>query len=176
MLILPVFFKKRSSGFTLLELLVVFVVAIIIVTLGVPKMNGFFQRNLLTTQTNRLYGFLLYARSEAIRRGRSISVSSVDESWGSGWVAWLDQNANNQWDTGEEIRQEAAFSGVNLAVNHSASDPWVFNAQGLSSADITFDLCLSSAQKNNSSSEGKSVVLLISGVTYISEKPCVSSS
>lgn len=164
--------KKYLRGFTLLELLIVFVVASMLITIGVPTMSDFLRRSVLTSQTNRLYGLLLFARSEAIRRGRPIHVVTTEESWDSSWVAWADGNDNNQWDQGEEVRQEAALSGVVLGVNHNVGEPWFFNSQGLSNTNITFNICDAFSQKKNIESEGKSISLLVSGLAYIENKTC----
>ena len=76
----------RQRGFTLPEMLVVVAIIGIIAAFGFPAMT-----RLLTTQAVRaasydLYADLIYARSEAITRGTTVSVTSVSgTNWKEGW-------------------------------------------------------------------------------------------
>ncbi len=56
------------SGFTLLELMVVVVIAGILLAIGVPAMGNFIRNSRMTAAANDLMGTLHYARSEAIKR------------------------------------------------------------------------------------------------------------
>lgn len=61
-------------GFTLIELVVTLVVAAVIVAWGLPSFKNLIISNRLVSQTNDLIGSLNLARSEAIKRGSTVSV------------------------------------------------------------------------------------------------------
>lgn len=66
---------RRSAGFTLMEMLVAIVIAAILITAAVPSFVDAIKNNATTGQANELVGLLKFARSEAIRRNRPVTVS-----------------------------------------------------------------------------------------------------
>src|SRR5688572_801034 len=76
----------RQQGFTLAEILIVMAIIGIIAAFGMPAMS-----KLLVTQGVRaaaydLFADLIYARSEAIARGATVTVTSTSgASWKDGW-------------------------------------------------------------------------------------------
>jgi len=97
---------KRNYGFTLIELMVTLVIAVILVVISVPGFRSIIQNNRATTQANELLSAMTLARSEAIKRGTNVSVcSSTDQStcaasltWSSGWIVFVDINNNGTFD------------------------------------------------------------------------------
>ncbi len=90
--------RIAASGFTLIELLVTVAMMVIVLTLGVPSFKELIQNNRLTAATNELVTALNLARSEAIKRGRRVTVcKSADGStctnsgdWKQGWIVFTD--------------------------------------------------------------------------------------
>jgi len=90
---------------------------------------------------------LYYVRSEAIRRGGSMTLAKVeppgcaqagpDGNWGCGWVVFIDTNINGTLDTGEEVLKASSIpTGVGVQqLGDKASltaDRWgQFNASGV---------------------------------------------
>lgn len=66
--------RRRSAGFTLLELMVTLTVMAIMLGIGVPSFQDMMRRNRLATQTNALISALALARSEAVKRGVRVTV------------------------------------------------------------------------------------------------------
>jgi type IV fimbrial biogenesis protein FimT len=85
---------ERQTGFTLMELLFTIAVAAIILSVGVPGFMSFIDNNRAVTHTNDLVTALNLGRSEATRRGSTITVcSSLNgvacsdaNDWSTGWV------------------------------------------------------------------------------------------
>jgi type IV fimbrial biogenesis protein FimT len=83
------FSPASSSGFTLVELLVVIAVAAILATLAVPSLRATMQNNQLDTASNLFIAALATARSEAVRAPETqICVFNPlnGSSWASGWA------------------------------------------------------------------------------------------
>ena len=59
-------------GFTLIELMVTIALLSILLTLGVPSFHSLIRNMSLTTQANQFVASVQLARSEAVRRNRSV--------------------------------------------------------------------------------------------------------
>lgn len=101
--------RTRNAGFTLLELMVVLVIAGILVGVGVPAMGTFIRSARMTSAANDVMAALHYARSEAIKRRAPVTVCTsadpldaapvcADTSDLLGWVVFVDNDADGQWD------------------------------------------------------------------------------
>jgi type IV fimbrial biogenesis protein FimT len=103
--------SARARGFTLIELLVSLALAAILVAIAAPNLSGSIQSHKLKTTSNDLLMSLQLARSEALRLGRRVTVcASTDQRscadqgpWTTGWVTFVDANANGTIDTNERI-------------------------------------------------------------------------
>lgn len=73
--------KASSSGFTLVELMIVIVIVAVLLTLAVPGMSNFFDTQQLKSAGEQIYSDIQLARSEAIARKSLIRVNvSADGS------------------------------------------------------------------------------------------------
>ena len=77
--------KVTTKGFTLIELMITLVIAIVVLSLGIPGITRLKQNSELTTLTNELVSALSLARSEAIKRSAEVSLIPAGGSWGNGW-------------------------------------------------------------------------------------------
>ncbi|MBT8129470.1 MAG: prepilin-type N-terminal cleavage/methylation domain-containing protein [Gammaproteobacteria bacterium] len=102
---------KKSFGYTLIELMTVLAVVSVVVTVGLPLMNVFFDSNRMITNTNDLVAGLNIARSEAIKQQIRVTLcQSADTAsctgagqWEDGWIVFQDPNGNATVDGGERI-------------------------------------------------------------------------
>jgi type IV fimbrial biogenesis protein FimT len=106
--------KRRSGGFTLMELMVVLsIAAAIIVVLGAPSFTAFRMNNRLTNSANDLLGSIVQARTEAIKRQLSVSwcrtaspnssTASCSDAATAGWMIFVDDNRNCVRESGEVL-------------------------------------------------------------------------
>jgi type IV fimbrial biogenesis protein FimT len=118
------FERAPSEGFTLIELLITIGIASILLTLAVPAFRYVTNSNRIAGEVNGLLGDLQFARAEAIKEGRTVTVcvSSDALSCLAGSTAW-----QNGW-----IVQTAAGTVLRTQSTFSSTD--TFNATNLVSA------------------------------------------
>ena len=111
---------KKSLGYTLIELMSMLAVVSILVSVGLPMLNVFFDSNRMVSNTNDLVAGLNIARSEAIKQQTRVTLcQSADTAsctgsgqWEDGWIVFQDPNGNATVDGGERIlRLNAAVDG-----------------------------------------------------------------
>jgi type IV fimbrial biogenesis protein FimT len=134
---------KRISGFTLIEALTVITIAAILLTIGIPMFTYVSNANRMSSEVNGLLGDMLYARSEAIKEGQTVSVcSSANPSaaaptcsgstaWQSGWIVFSDVNGNGAVGAGDTIlRIQRPFSASDTFNANNAMSVVTFNREG----------------------------------------------
>jgi type IV fimbrial biogenesis protein FimT len=74
-----------SGGFTLVELLVTIAIAAVLMGAAIPSFGTFVAAQRIKTASFDLTSTLIYARSEALKRNASVSLSSATGGWQNGW-------------------------------------------------------------------------------------------
>lgn len=106
--------KTRTRGFTLLELMLVLIVAGILFGLAIPAMGNFLRSSRMTAAANDMVAALHFARTEAMKRRVAVTVCATEtpladvpnpptctddtEINGKGWIVFVDPNRNGQVD------------------------------------------------------------------------------
>ena len=90
--------KRISSGFTLVELMVVIVIVGIAAAIGLPNFVPMISKVRMDGEMSALVSGLNFARSEAVKRGLQVSVCPVAANgtscapgtdWSAGWIVQL---------------------------------------------------------------------------------------
>jgi len=115
-------YRNRSSGFTLIELMVTVAVLAIIVAFATPSFQTVIENNRLATESNRLFSAMSFARSEAVRVGDEVSLSAKTGGFDVGWCVHLGAACASP----DTVRQ---FDGGPVDYT-AAANTLTFNARG----------------------------------------------
>jgi type IV fimbrial biogenesis protein FimT len=102
--------KGGVRGLTLIELMITIALLVIVIAIGVPSFQSVIASTRLSSAANEVTGAVHLARSEAIRRNRSVvlcrsvtlAACASADVW-DGWIVFTDTNGDGTVSAGEEI-------------------------------------------------------------------------
>jgi type IV fimbrial biogenesis protein FimT len=98
---------SRQRGFTLTELMTVVAIVAILAAIAAPNMGAMIRTQRVKTASFDVYASLTLARSEAVKRNVSVTVSPLGgANWALGWTI-TDANGN-------VIRNQSAYTSLVL--------------------------------------------------------------
>lgn len=78
--------RQRTRGFTLLELLITMAVVAILAAIAVPSFQNMIATQQVRSAASDLVSALNFARSEAVKRNASVTVTPAAGGWTDGWT------------------------------------------------------------------------------------------
>jgi len=165
--------RAAVRGFSIIELMITVALAGIMAAIAAPAMTKVFRSNRVQTETAALASDMQFARSEAVKRGQSVSLCASSDgatclganTWDKGWIIFFDPAGNGAWDSANDtvLRVRKPFvGGDTLAASPSATSV-TFNREGFTS---NLGTSLSTFQLHTSDGDSaatRCVVLNISG-------------
>jgi type IV fimbrial biogenesis protein FimT len=100
---------KIPRGFTMVELMMTLIIAVILTGLAVPGFGNFIQQMRLSAAVGELRNAMNLARTEAIKRNGKVDLIAIDGNWVNGWV--IRSADNDQILTHERLHKEFKLSG-----------------------------------------------------------------
>jgi type IV fimbrial biogenesis protein FimT len=108
--------KAANRGFTLIELVIVVLIAAIGVALAVPSYEDTMQRRETTSKAESLAAFLAYAQSAAMKKNTEISVQ-LSYTDTDNWCIGVDESSAGCDCTGTDIANLCTVDGVTRILN-----------------------------------------------------------
>ena len=143
-----------GRGFTLIELMIVIAILAILSTVAIPGFRDVIKNNRLATQANHVVAALGLARSEAMKRGRPVTVCAsnrtqsacaLGRNWSNGYLVWTDVDNSGGLTPADILHRHSSLpSGLMLT---GTASRLVFTPQGaikplpLAGSTIRLDVC-----------------------------------
>lgn len=162
---------RKIKGFTVIELMIMVGIIGVLLAVGLPGLQNTVSRISTNSQAKTLVSSLNFARSEAIKRGRLVSVCGsnsgtdcVANSWSDGWLVFVDNNgdangAAGSVDAGDEILRVYQGLGGNTLTFSAALQQYDAQGFGTNTALRTFLLC----PEDGNSANAQSVEISMTG-------------
>lgn len=138
---------QPCRGLTLIELMMVIAIAAILLAVAAPSFQQAINGNRLGSAANELASAINLARAEAVRQNRRAvlcrstdgSACSSDTATWSGWIVFVDADADGIRDGGEPVLKSGTFD-ASLVVKSSANitavgESITFRADGTARGD-----------------------------------------
>lgn len=111
--------RRLSSGFTLMEVMVVVAILGVLAAIAGPSFSPLIERWRVRQAAEDLQSTLYYARSEAIKRGGGVSIQAkIGTAWDSGWQVIFDNSGTDEilQNTDAPTRVDISLTGGNGTV------------------------------------------------------------
>lgn len=122
--------KKKNSGFTLVELMVVIAIVVILAGFAVPNFISWLPDRRLAAGAQDVLQGLQKSRSRAITANRNVVVNY--NTGANSFMAFVDDNANGGLDAGElTIENRILPGGINLVNTGFTGNSVTFDNRGI---------------------------------------------
>ena len=154
--------RRRLRGFTLIEMMVVIGIVAILAAVAAPNMGAMIKRQRIKTAAFDVFASLTFARSEAIKRNTTVTITPDASGWSKGWQI-TDSNEN-------VLRDQKGWDNLSIAGPTKVS----FSGAGRLSAGAGVPFALSGGSYGASvaATDLRCVMLDLSGRAVSKEGAC----
>jgi type IV fimbrial biogenesis protein FimT len=124
--------RTAASGFTIIEAMIVVTIAAILAAVALPAYNDFVRNQRVKNASFDLFSALVLARSEAVTRNTSVTVTPSGGNWAAGWTVA---------SGGTTIRNQDAMANITITGPTSVT----YNGTGRLSAALASGFQLSAS-------------------------------
>lgn len=117
---------RVSAGFTLTELMIVVVVAGVLASFALPAYNDFVKNQRVKSASFDLFSTLVQARSEAVTRNTSVTVTPATGGWANGWTVAVGSTT---------LRSQSAIANITISQSGGATTI-TYNGTGRIAASV----------------------------------------
>lgn len=144
----------RARGFTLIELAVIVAIMGILLSLAAPSFSELVAAQRIRLTASDLYSSLIMARSEAMKRNVSATVTATGGDWQNGWTAQA---------SGTTLQTQAAPSGGTTVSGSVATVTYAYTGRPLAaSVGAAFTVA-----STGSSAPARCITLSLSGMPQL---------
>jgi type IV fimbrial biogenesis protein FimT len=162
---------KKSTGFTLIELIITMVILAIVTMAAIPSFSNMIQNNKRVADTNLLVSSINFARTEAIKRGVNVTFST-DGGLESGWCVHL---ADAAGDCDDQIRGFESSGNLTFTVKDDDDqdvDDLVFDRRGFLVPQTALTVTVIPEECVSGNPDRRIIRVSPVGRTAIDEDPC----
>lgn len=171
--------KAKNQGFTLMELMVILVVAAILATVGVPFWRSLMSSQHIKTATFDVMSMLIYTRSEAMKRNSDVTLNGIGTA--SGYTVTTVVSG-----TTTKLRQSDPVTGIQVSCVNTSTSPHSYMAQ-CPAAGLTYNSYgrltgtyppielhaqVIGTTADTTSANSRCITLTLTGQPYITKGPC----
>lgn len=152
-------FCASARGFTLVEMMTVIVLMTVLLAMALPNFSSLIEKYRVQGMASALMASLSHARSEAARRGKTVTLQQRAECRGRDWSCGWDTTVGSG-DTVETLRRQDPDTRV--AIGKSSLGAVSFDAMGHSAGLASFSFSFRPAG-NDASSNAAAVCVALGG-------------
>jgi type IV fimbrial biogenesis protein FimT len=138
---------KRTSGFTLLELMISITLIAVLMALAIPSFRDFTSNNRITAANNSLITALNLARGEATRRSIPVTTCASTDGitcgattdWATGWIVFQNAGTPGVVASKDDVLQKWNAEAGNIQFT-TASTYIQYQPTGVAAAAATIDV------------------------------------
>lgn len=153
--------RRSERGFTLIELVITLLILIVLTSVAAPAMREMNVRATVAGTTNDLVAALNLARSEAVKRGRNVSLVSVGGNWTDGWT--IQDNAGTTLTEHAALGSGYRVLGAGIGAGAPA-DRVIFTATGALSVATGYDFSVCRPTFSPNTAQSRRVIVSATGM------------
>jgi len=132
--------RTRTTGFTVVELMVVIAIIAIVIAFGIPSYTSVITQNRMAGEINDLTTDIELARSAAVKQGLTVTICPSSDptatpganapscngssEWNTGWIVFMDVTGNQTFSTSTGdvlLRTHGPFTGSDTLESSATS-------------------------------------------------------